>query len=318
VCLIACGGGTPGGGSGGDAAGVGVAERAHAPGPGRAEALGPEEARAGRAAGPELLREGEHAYRLYCAGCHGERGDGRGPAARFLDPKPRDFTQGLYKFASVPAGGLPRDEDLMRTLARGLPGSSMPSWQFLPEGERRALVAYVKTFSTAFAERAPAAPVAVSEDPYGDRDPGRLRAAIDRGAVVYHVLATCWQCHAAYEPPEAIDRMAQAEESPVDLRPDADRPLPVDDAWGDVLVPTEFTTQRLKNGSAVADIYRTVAAGVGGTAMPTWKDALEESDLWALAYYVKSLADRRWWPTSAVPSQPPPAGPAGAGQTGAR
>ncbi len=267
--------------------------------------LKPGEAAAGREPGPALVEDGGRVYREYCAGCHGEKGDGNGPAARFLDPRPRDFTSGLFKFASVPSGQLPRDEDLMRTLTRGLPGSSMPSWQLLPEGERRALIAYLKTFSPAWSARAPGTPIAVSEDPYGPNDPGQVRQAIARGKAVYHVLATCWQCHAAYAGREEVGRMAAAEGTTVELRPGAERPEPVTDAWDRRLVPTEFTTQRLKNGSSLTDLYRTVAAGIGGTAMPTWKDALEEKDLWALAYYVKSLADRRWRGPQAIPSRPP-------------
>jgi mono/diheme cytochrome c family protein len=280
--------------------------------------LRPGEARAGRAAETGLLQEGKRVYREYCAGCHGERGDGQGPAARFLDPKPRDFTQGVFKFASVPSGELPRDEDLMRTLVRGLPGSSMPSWQLLPEGERRAVIAWIKTYSPAWSERGAGHPFAVSPDPYGPGDPEAVRRAVERGRTVYHVMATCWQCHAAYAGPDAIRAMAAAEKSEVDPRPDADRPEPVVDAWGGTLLPTEFTTTRLKNGSSVQDLYRTIAAGIGGTAMPSWKDALEENDLWALAYYVKSLADRRWRRPQAIPSEGSLAAAPGPAAGGAR
>jgi mono/diheme cytochrome c family protein len=267
-----------------------------------------EEAAAGREPGAALLREGERIYREHCAGCHGVKGDGAGPAARFLQPKPRDFTQGVFKFASVPSGEMPRDEDLLRTLVRGLPGSSMPSWQFLSEQERRAVVAYVKSFSLSFAERPAGTPVAVSEDPFArDREVG-IGEAVGRGRFVYHVLATCWQCHPSYASQEEADAMAAAETTdPVELRPNAHLPEMVVDAWGEPLLPTDFPNRRLKSGSAVADIYRTIAAGIGGTAMPTWKDGLEEKDLWALSYYVKSLADRRWTRASAIPSVPPEA-----------
>jgi hypothetical protein len=37
------------------------------------------------------------------------------------------------------------------------------------------------------------------------------------------------------------------------------------------------------------DLYRVVASGVGGTAMPTWRGALPEEDLWALVHFVDSL-----------------------------
>jgi mono/diheme cytochrome c family protein len=57
--------------------------------------------------------------------------------------------------------------------------------------------------------------------------------------------------------------------------------------------PPDFTFHPLRSGSELPDLYRTIAAGIGGTAMPTWKGALDEQQLWALAYYVRSLARLR-------------------------
>ena len=37
-------------------------------------------------------------YRKHCVHCHGITGDGRGPTALFLNPYPRDYRQGVYKF----------------------------------------------------------------------------------------------------------------------------------------------------------------------------------------------------------------------------
>ena len=271
------------------------------------DVLRPGEARAGRAPAGVLARDGERVYGQYCIGCHGEKGDGQGPAARFLNPKPRDFTQGVVKYAGVASGQLPRDEDLMRTLARGLAGSSMPSWQFLPEQSRRAVIEYIKTFYPGWRERTAGSPIAISDDPYGTSDPAAVRKAVERGRVVYHVLATCWQCHASYATQADVNAMAAAEgeKSGVALRPDAAVPAVVDDMWGYQIRAPDFPRQRLKGGSSLADLYRTVASGIGGTAMPTWKGALEENDMWALAYYVKSLADRRWLEPRAIPSPPP-------------
>lgn len=45
-----------------------------------------------------------------------------------------------------------------------------------------------------------------------------------------------------------------------------------------------------------SDLYRVIAAGVGGAAMPEWKGALPEESLWALAYYVQSLIQLRGTP----------------------
>jgi len=43
-------------------------------------------------------------YRRYCAGCHGDLGDGNGENAVWLDPKPRDFTTATFKCRSTPTG----------------------------------------------------------------------------------------------------------------------------------------------------------------------------------------------------------------------
>jgi mono/diheme cytochrome c family protein len=37
------------------------------------------------------------------------------------------------------------------------------------------------------------------------------------------------------------------------------------------------------------DLYRVIASGVGGTAMPTWKGSLPDEEIWALVHYVDSL-----------------------------
>lgn len=98
-------------------------------------------------AGDERLARGRASYTMYCSGCHGPEGDGEGPAARFLDPKPRDFRKGKVKFAGVPAGEMPTDADLVRIITKGLHGTSMPMWNLLPKTEVDDLVEYIKTFT---------------------------------------------------------------------------------------------------------------------------------------------------------------------------
>ena len=83
---------------------------------------------------------GKAVYQLKCVGCHGEKGDGKGPAAELLVPQPRDFTSGIYKIRTT-AGKAPSDQDLFKVITDGMPGTSMPSWAVLPEKERWNLVA---------------------------------------------------------------------------------------------------------------------------------------------------------------------------------
>ena len=92
-------------------------------------------------------------YETQCAGCHGEQGNGKGAAADMLIVKPRDFTKGLYKFRSTPNGTLPTDDDLYRTITKGVNRTSMPEWSLLPERERHAVVEYVKSFYPQWDER---------------------------------------------------------------------------------------------------------------------------------------------------------------------
>jgi mono/diheme cytochrome c family protein len=131
---------------------------------------------------------------------------------------------------------------------------------------------------------------------------------VARGREVYHVLATCWQCHPSYATQEEVNEMARANDAgTVELRSDAARPTLVTDTWGRPLMPPDFRARRMKAGTSLQDLYRTIGAGIGGTAMPTWKDGLEEKDLWALVYYVKSLADQRLRHTHAIRSGTPEA-----------
>jgi mono/diheme cytochrome c family protein len=102
------------------------------------------------AAGPVLSdRTGaaQGLYREHCVHCHGISGDGNGPTAAFLNPYPRDYRMGLYKFKSSKKGEKPTDEDLRRILNNGIPGTAMPSFALLPEAEITALVGYVKYLS---------------------------------------------------------------------------------------------------------------------------------------------------------------------------
>ncbi len=83
-------------------------------------------------------------YREHCAHCHGITGDGNGPTASFLNPYPRDYRAGLFKFKSTPIGYRPLHEDLKKIVIDGIPGTAMPSFRLLPDQEIEALVEYVK------------------------------------------------------------------------------------------------------------------------------------------------------------------------------
>src|SRR5687768_18182134 len=102
------------------------------------------------AAGPvgsDELGNARGLYREHCAHCHGITGDGYGPTATFLNPYPRDYRPGKYKFKSTPVGSKPTHEDLTKIVYDGIPGTAMPSFKLLPADELDALVHYVKYLS---------------------------------------------------------------------------------------------------------------------------------------------------------------------------
>jgi len=86
-------------------------------------------------------------YRLHCAHCHGVTGGGDGPTAAFLNPYPRDYRQGVFKYKSTFGAAKPTHEDLKLVLVNGVPGTSMPSFRLLPDNEIEALIEYVRYLS---------------------------------------------------------------------------------------------------------------------------------------------------------------------------
>src|SRR5262249_1355154 len=85
---------------------------------------------------PALLAQGSRVYRVQCLHCHGLTGDGQGPTAPWVNPHPRDYRLGRFKFTSSrqdEGERKPRREDLLRTLREGIEGSSMPAFRLLPE-----------------------------------------------------------------------------------------------------------------------------------------------------------------------------------------
>jgi len=215
---------------------------------------------------PEILAEGKALYEKKCAVCHGTDGRGDGTAAYLLYPKPRDLTSGRFKVRSTM--NLPTDEDLFRTVTNGLAGTSMPSWASLTEEERWALVAYVKSLSPDFTSQPAGEPVSIPKPP--QRTPHLL--ALGKK---FYKEAGCFDCHGTSG------------------KGDGPAAPTLKDEWGYPIVPYDFTIPgKMKAGSSVKDIYRTLQVGIGGTPMPSYGDSLTEEQTWALAYYTLSLAGK--------------------------
>jgi mono/diheme cytochrome c family protein len=229
----------------------------------------------------------------YCRPCHGERGDGKGPAAPGLRPPPRDFTVGLFKFAAVAGGSLPRDEDLLRIARNGLHGTAMLAWD-VPEPRLQDIVQYLKTFSPRWKEEEPGEAITASPDPWAEK----RAEGVARGRKLYHGMAQCLGCHPAYASRREIDAASRelTGNATTDFRADLYGAVLKESDYGSKLLPPDFTRSDLRSirtGHQAEDLYRVIASGVGGTAMPSWKGSLPEEDVWALVLYISSLVETK-------------------------
>ena len=123
-------------------------------------------------ASEEVIKYGSWLYQGLCIRCHGPKGNGEGAdwalmngeydPVNWLSRQPRDFSDPAFKLRSTPSGTLPTDRDLFEAVSRGLQSEQdMPSFKFLPERDRWALVAYIKTFTKRWKEEKPAAPIKI-------------------------------------------------------------------------------------------------------------------------------------------------------------
>lgn len=93
------------------------------------------------------LQSGRKLYMRHCVHCHGVSGDGNGPTAKYLNPLPRDYRPGIFKFSSTLRPEKPTSSDLKRVIKLGIPGTYMPSFMLLKDYELDAIVQYVRWLS---------------------------------------------------------------------------------------------------------------------------------------------------------------------------
>jgi mono/diheme cytochrome c family protein len=94
--------------------------------------------------GGSVLQAGRGLYMRHCSHCHGTSGDGNGPTAQYLNPRPRDYRHGVFKFTSTNDMSRASRKDLERILKYGIPGTYMPSFLLMEDSELHALVEYVR------------------------------------------------------------------------------------------------------------------------------------------------------------------------------
>jgi len=215
-----------------------------------------------------VLERGATIYKARCSHCHGDKGDGDGPAARFLTTKPRVLSGGNFNVKSTEQGKPPLLEDLFRTVTAGFPAYGMPSFAHLTNEDRWAVVLHVKTLSKSLSKkrRKPVKAIAFGRPPATDAQ------TLEIGKKAYKKIG-CDKCHG------------------VAGRGDGGSANNLKDQLGAKILPRDLTRpDRYKVGTSVEAIYRTLVTGMIGTPMPSHQGVMPESELWALAYYVADMA----------------------------
>ena len=207
-------------------------------------------------------KEGTDLFEKQCAICHGSDGKGDGRAAVFLFPKPRNFTDGLFKIRTTPGGSPPTKQDIFNTITNGMPGSAMPGFASLPESQRWALAALVAEWAEI--EEEPEEVIQVSAEPPATAE------IVGQGKELY-IKNKCWECHGH------------------EGRGDGPASGTHIDDWGYPILTNDLTRGIFKGGHQPSDIYVRLTSGLAGTPMPAYEDVLSDAERWALAHYVKSL-----------------------------
>ncbi len=263
----------------------------------------------------KTLKLGQAVYEKRCVQCHGVNGDGQGPVAHYMYPRPRDYRRGIYKFTSTPYGAKPLKSDLVRTLKRGIHGTSMPSFKFIPDEELSAVTDYILTLTHRGELEEQLAMMADFED---EIDPelveeesipivlGQWQRAggekvvamttqpvftqdhIQRGKAAF-LSKGCSKCHGE-------DGRGQTDENLAgDLK----------DTWGNPTRAADLTAGILRGGQEPMDVYQRIYSGINGTPMPGFANAFrEEPDtIWDLVAYVMSVTNTRRSGTKPYPGR---------------
>ena len=214
-----------------------------------------------RAAEYARYQKGKFVFEDNCILCHGPRGDGNGELAPTLNPRPRSFREGMFKFRTTPFGKMPTDDDLRHTIRTGLSGTAMGMFSHLSDEDVEALIVYVKSFSRRWKKAEHIGqPVKLPEKPAWFADAAQTATHAEKGKVLF--ANTCASCHGA-----AADGTGAAAAA-------------LKDVWEQPAHPSDLRQPHLRCGDLPEDVYRVLTTGLNGTPMVSFDETLTPEQRW--------------------------------------
>lgn len=257
------------------------------------------------------LKHGQAVYQKRCVQCHGVSGGGDGPAANAMYPRPRDYRKGIYKFTSTPYGSKPLRSDLVRTVVRGVKGTSMPSFKLLPEEDIEAVVDYVLVLTHRGELEAALVPLAEAEEQLDEYVPEEIEIITNKWeAAASQVMRPLTPQPVKFTKTQVEDgRKAFLKEGCNKCHGDDGRGQtstkdpPLKDSWGYITRAADLTSGMLHGGQEPMDIYRRIYGGINGTPMPSFANALKArpDTIWDMVAYVLYVSNRRRMGESSLP-----------------
>jgi mono/diheme cytochrome c family protein len=255
------------------------------------------------------LKQGSKHYRRHCLHCHGLSGDGRGPTGPWVNPHPRDYRQGKFKFVSTNLAvgeKKPRRADLLRTISTGIESSSMPAFGLLPEKELEELVSYVIHLSIRGQVEYATMKTLLTEGGKSNLEKQSIREnvyflatlilcqwadASQKGANTppnYTAPANKEELNASIVRGYKIFTNAEGAASCIACHLDFGRQVPYRyDDWGTLVRPANLTAGVYRGGRRPVDLYWRITDGIAPSQMPGAK--LKEQEVWDLVNFVHYL-----------------------------
>lgn len=218
--------------------------------------------------------QGRSIFKSQCAPCHGNTGRGNGPWGKDMPVQPRNFRVGIFKYRSTPMGFQPTDEDLRRTIKRGVSGTAMPTFaKTLSDRNLNAILVLIKSFSPRWRDperNTNAIPLAAV--PIWFRKGASLEKHKNEGRILFDQI--CVNCHG--------------------ITGKGDGPLStgLTNVWGHAAPPADLRLAHHRSGPDRADLFRTISLGLDGTPMVGFRGALRDEQIWNLISFIESFSNQ--------------------------